>query len=134
MVQKVFAAMTKSHTLHSVRAHLSPTQAAQAASVSRWTIMRAINSNEIKAVRDNRNHWKIDPDELDRWRSSTVRTVEVAHPLHTPKDSPETLAHVAALEAENSQLRERLSEIKEDRNAWREMAQRRRWWQWNSKG
>lgn len=130
MVQKVFAAMMKAHTLHSVHAHLSPAQAAQAVSVSRWTIMRAIKNLDLKAIRDNRNHWKIDPDELDRWSTSTVRTGEAAHPVHTPKDSPETLAHVAALKAENSQLRERLSEIKEDRNAWREMAQRRRWWQW----
>jgi excisionase family DNA binding protein len=122
--------MMKVHTPHSVRAHLSPAQAAQAASVSRWTIMRAIKNHEIKANRDNRNHWKIDPDELDRWSASTVRTVEAAHSVHTPKDSAETLARVAALEAENSQLRERLSEIKEDRDAWREMAQRRRWWQW----
>ena len=120
----------KPHTSHSVHAHLSPAQAAQAASVSRWTIMRAIKRHEIKAIRDNRNHWKIDPDELDRWSASTVRTVEVAHPAHTPEDSAETLAHVASLEAENSQLRERISEIKEDRNAWREMALRRRWWQW----
>lgn len=80
MVQKVFAAMMKSHTLHSVHAHLSPTQAAQAVSVSRWTIMRAIKVHELKATRDNRNHWKIDPDELNRWSASTVRTVEVAHP------------------------------------------------------
>jgi excisionase family DNA binding protein len=130
MVQKLLAAMMKSHTLHSVRAHLSPAQAAQAVSVSRWTIMRAIKTHELKAVRDNKNHWKIDSDELDRWSATTVRTVVAAHPVHTPKDSPETLAHVAALEAENSQLRERISEIKEDRDAWREMAQRRRWWQW----
>ena len=122
--------MMKSHTLHSVHAHLSPAQAAQAVSVSRWTIMRAIKAHELKAIRDNKNHWKIDPNELDLWSTSTVRTVEDAHPVHTTRDSAETLAHVAALEAENGQLRERLSEIKEDRNAWREMAQRRRWWQW----
>lgn len=120
----------KAYTPHSVHAHLSPAQAAQAASVSRWTIMRAIKRHEIKAIRDNRNHWKIDPDELDRWSASTVRTVEAAHPIHTTKDSPETLARVAALEAENGQLRERLSEVKEDRDAWRGMAQRRRWWHW----
>ena len=122
--------MMKAHTLHSVHEHLSPAQAAQASFVSRWSIMRAIKNHELKAIRDNKNHWKIDPNELTMWSASTVRTVEVAHPVHTPKDSPETLAHVAALEAENGQLRERLSEIKEDRNAWREMAQRRRWWQW----
>jgi len=122
--------MMTSQTLHSVHAHLSPAQAAQAASVSRWTIMRAIKRHEIKATRDNRNHWKIDPDELDRWSAHTVRTVKAAHPTHTPTDSAETLARVASLEAENGQLRERLSEIKEDRDAWREMTQRRRWWQW----
>ena len=131
MVQKLLGAMMADiHTPHSVLAHLSPAQAAQAVSVSRWTIMRAIKSHELKAIRDNKNHWKIDPNELDRWSASTVRTVEDAQPVHTSKDSVETLAHVAALKAENSQLRERLSEIKEDRNAWREMAQRRRWWQW----
>lgn len=86
-------------TPHSVLAHLSPAQAAQAVSVSRWAIMRAIKSHELSAIRDNKNHWKIDPAELDRWSASTVRTVE----------------------AENDQLRERLSEIKEDRDAWREM-------------
>ena len=121
----------KSHTLHSVHAHLSPAQAAQAASVSRWTIMRAIKSHELKAFRDNKNHWKIDPDELDRWSASTVRTVEAAHPMHTSTDTPEALIKVAALEAENGQLRQRLQEAQADRDAWRGMAQKRRsWWSW----
>lgn len=92
--------------------------------------MRAIKRHELKAIRNNKNHWKIDSDELDRWSASTVRTVEVAHPVHTPSDNAETLAHVASLEAENGQLRERLLEVKEDRDAWRELAQRRRWWPW----
>ena len=124
--------MSKSHTPHSVRAQLSPAQAAQVASVSRWTIMRAIKTHDLKASRDNKNHWKINPEDLSEWSTSAVRTVEAAHPVHTPTDSAETLAKVAALEAENSQLHERLSEAKEDRDAWRAMAQSRRWWQWRS--
>lgn len=123
--------MSKTHTLHSVRAHLSPAQAAQATGVSRWTIMRAIKDQLLLAKRDNRNHWCIDPEDLDRWRSSTVRTVEAAHPMHTPNDSPETLVKVASLEVENGQLRERLLEAQADRDAWREMAQKRlSWWPW----
>jgi len=138
LLQKAEANMSKLHTLHSVHAHLSPAQAAQAVEVSRWTIMRAIKANELKAVRDNRNHWRIEPDELDKWRLHTVRTVEFAHPVHTLSDTPETLVKVAALEAENSQLRERLLDVQEDRNAWKQQAtallsapqKKRNWWPW----
>lgn len=123
--------MSKMHTPHSVRAHLSPAQAAQVAGVSRWTIMRAIKGQLLLAKRDNRNHWSINPDDLDRWRPSTVRTVEAAHHLHTISDTSEALMKVASLEAENGQLRERLLEAQADRDAWREMAQKRRsWWPW----
>lgn len=123
--------MSNMHTPHGVRAHLSPAQAAQVAGVSRWTIMRAIKDQLLLAKRDNRNHWRINPDDLDRWRRSTVRTVEAAHYLHTPNDTSEALMKVASLEAENGQLRERLLEAQADRAAWREMAQKRRsWWPW----
>lgn len=123
--------MSKMHTLHSVLAHLSPAQAAQVAGVSRWTIMRAIKDQSLLAKRDNRNHWNIDPDDLDRWRASTVRTVKVAHPSHTQNDTLETLMKVASLNAENDQLRERLLEVQADRDAWRKMAQKRHiWWPW----
>lgn len=123
--------MSKMHTLDSARAHLSPAQAAQVAGVSRWTIMRAIKDQILLAKRDNRNNWCIDTDDLDRWRASTVRTVDSAHALHTQNDTSETLVKVASLEAENGQLRERLLEVQSDRDAWREMAQKRRsWWPW----
>lgn len=111
--------------------HMSPAQAAQATGVSRWTIMRAIKDQLLLANRDNRNHWRIDPEDLDRWKAFTVRTVEVAHPIHPQNDGAEALVKVAALEAENDQLRERLLEARADRDAWREMAQKRRsWWPW----
>jgi hypothetical protein len=119
------------HTLHSVRAHLSPALAAQVSGVSRWTIMRAIKDQQLLAKRDNRNHWKIDPNELDRWRSSTVRTVEVAHPLHTPEDSPKTLAKLAGETARADAAERARDQAEADRDAWREMAQKRhRWWPW----
>jgi len=98
---------------------MSPAQAAQVVGVSRWTIMRAIKTYKLKAKRDNKNHWCIASSDLDRWRTSTVRTVEVTHSMH----APETLVKVASLEVENGQLRERLLETQVDRDAWRELAQ-----------
>lgn len=131
MVQKLLGTMmANTHTPHSVLAHLSPAQAAQAASVSRWTIMRAIKNHELKAIRDNKNHWRIDPNEFDRWSASTVRTVEDAQPVHTPKDSVETLVKLAAETARADAAERARDQAEADRDAWREMAQRRRWWSW----
>ncbi len=123
--------MADIHTPHSVLAHLSPAQAAQAVSVSRWTIMRAIKNHELKAIRDNKNHWRIDPNELDRWSASTVRTVENAQPVHTPKDSTETLIKLAAETARADAAERARDQAEADRDAWREMAQKRKgWWPW----
>lgn len=46
---------------------MSPSQAAQATGTSRRTVMRAIESQELEAFRDNRNHWKITSQALERW-------------------------------------------------------------------
>jgi excisionase family DNA binding protein len=110
---------------------MSPAQAAQVAGVSRWTVMRAINAQELQANRGNRNQWKIAPDALDRWRASTVRTPADLHTLHTP-DAVE----LAILKAENGHLRERLAATEADRDRWQSMAEklverpRRSWWPW----
>jgi len=117
-------------------AHLSPAQAAQAADVSRWTIMRAIKSHELKATRDNRNHWKITPDDLEAWTGAQCAHTVRAHPDMPTLHTPETALELAALKAENSQLRERLTSTETDRDHWRSMAEKladqpkRRWWIW----
>ena len=117
--------------LHS-SAHMSPAQAAHAAGVSRWTIMRAIKSQELRAVRDNRNHWQIAPDALDRWRASTVRT---SNDLHTTE--AERLREQLASETARADVAEALLAATEaDRNRWQAMAEkladrpRRSWWPW----
>ena len=51
-------------------AHLSPAQAAQLVKVSRRTIMRAIDTQELPAFRDNRNRWQISPEALGTWASA----------------------------------------------------------------
>lgn len=118
-----------SDDLHTL-SHMSPAQAAQVAGVSRWTIMRAIKAQELQAMRDNRNHWQIAPEALDRWRASTVRTPDAAHTPHSYQDSPETLAKLAAETA-------RADAAEADRDAWRSMAekladrpQQGGWWPW----
>lgn len=122
-------------------AHMSPAQAAQAAGVSRWAVLRAIKSQRLKAIRDNRNNWLISPDDLATWCA--------AQGAHSVRDS--AAAQVAAQGvdvAELIELRENLAranaradaaerardQAEADRDHWRAMAEkladapRRRWW------
>jgi excisionase family DNA binding protein len=115
---------------------ISPAQAAHIAKVSRRTIMRAIETRELKAIRDNRNRWKIDQSDLCRWADAQIAPSGHAHQetptLPTSKDALE----LAATKAENGQLRERLAAAETDRDRWQAMAEkladkpRRRWWPW----
>lgn len=111
--------------------HMSPAQAAQAAGVSRWTIMRAIKAHELQAVRDNRNQWKIATEDLDRWRLHSVRTSESVHTLHTPAPT-DSAVDLAVAKAQISQLQERLTAAEADRDRWQAMAEkladRPGWW------
>lgn len=59
---------------------MSPTQAAQATGTSRRTVMRAIETKELLAFRDNRNHWKITPQAIETWAFA-----HCAHSGQTPR-------------------------------------------------
>jgi cell division protein FtsB len=51
------------------------------------------------------------------------------HPSDIPKDDPALSARIASLETEVRMLRETMTDLKSDRDAWRVQAQaRRRWW------
>ena len=54
----------------SPEAPLSPAAAAKRVGCSRTTIVRALDSKELIGIRDNRNHRKITPEELDNWAKS----------------------------------------------------------------
>lgn len=105
-------------------APMSPAQAAQMKGVSRRTIMRAIEAYELKAFRDNRNHWKIDPQELDMWADAQWAPSGHVHPETPTMPSPDLTIPLACAEAERDALREQLEQIKEDRDHWRRMAER----------
>lgn len=120
---------------------MAPTQAAQKIGVSRRTLMRAIERLEIKAYRDNRNRWKIDPEDLDKWADA-----HWAPSGHTPVDMPTSPTSAPTMQdVEIERLRgevrvERaLREAAEvERDRWRGMAETlaatkpntRRWWPW----
>lgn len=106
-------------------AHMSPAQAAQVAGVSRWTIMRAIKAHELQATRDNRNHWRIAPGDLDSWRVHTVRTEVDLHTSHIPEAVVELRERLSAETA-------RADAAEADRDRWQAMAEkladRPSWW------
>ncbi len=102
------------------RSHMTPTQAAQAAGVSRWAIMRAINSQQLQARRDNRNRWQIDPNDLAEHYSHTVRTVQTAH----PDDSTELREKLAAETARANAAERARDQAEADRDRWQKMAEK----------
>lgn len=105
-------------------APMSPAQAAQLKNVSRRTIMRAIESHDLQAFRDNRNHWKIDPQMLDKWADVHCSPSEHAHNNALILPTLDSVISLARIEAERDALREQLEQIKEDRDHWRKMAER----------
>ena len=105
-------------------APMSPAQAAQLKSVSRRTIMRAIEYHELQAFRDNRNHWKIDPQALDKWADAQWALSEHAHPEVPTLPTFDLAISLARAEAERDALREQLEQVKEDRDHWRRLVER----------
>lgn len=124
-------------------AHLSPAAAAHRAGTSRWSILRAIKAQELRAHRDNRGAWQIGAEDLDAWRADRARTGALdvrAHPPHTSAAHPAeaeaaalreelagSMAEAAGLRAEVAGLRDRLADTAADRDAWRTLASRP-WW------
>lgn len=89
--------------------------------------MRAINSHKLKATRDNRNHWRISPDDLEAWCAHSVR---IAH----PDESPELREKLASETARADAAERARDQAESDRDRWRAMADnlagkpRRSWW------
>ena len=114
------------HSVCTMSKTISPAQAATLAKVSRWTVLRAVKIGEIKAHRDNRNHWQISASSLDEWCKKRALHSEGAHVVAHPdaQANQEEIIRVAKLETENHFLKEQIVELKQDRDAWRDQAQR----------
>lgn len=102
-------------------------QAAKATGVATATITRALKNGKISGQKDESGAWMIDPAELHRvfppiakQHSETPSMKEPETPRATHERTPETIA----LEREVQTLREALSDAREDRDKWRDMAER----------
>lgn len=113
--------------------HMSPAQAAEAAGVSRWAVLRAIKAQKLNANRDNRNNWRIAPDDLAGWCAAhgahMVRDGATAPSSELVADLREKLAAVTVRAEAAERARD---QAEAERDHWRAMAERlaarRRWW------
>ncbi|TWH63216.1 hypothetical protein JD78_04344 [Modestobacter roseus] len=92
--------------------------------------MRALQSGQLRGIRDNAGNWQIEPEAVDDWMSLR-RSPDRQSPAMTdgqlsvsPADTPETLSRLAVSEARVEMLTAQLSELRQDRDAWRAQAER----------
>lgn len=101
---------------------LSPKQAAAHAGCGRTSIMRALSSGSLKAMRDNEGNWQISLPALEDWmslRRSPDRhspAMTEGHSAVIPVDTPETLARMAAAEARAEILAKQVEDLRQDRD------------------
>jgi hypothetical protein len=114
---------------------LSLAEAAQATGVNRSTILRAIKRGAISGARDELGAWSVEPVELHRVFPPASSNTKSASYL------PEAAPQHALADALVAELRAQLAELREDRDAWRGVAQRLAlsapkppehvsWWRW----
>jgi excisionase family DNA binding protein len=125
-------------------------EAAAACGIDKSTVRRAVRSGRISGVRDELGVWRVEPVELHRIFPPAVARTEgapAAAPLHAPPD-----AAAAANGALVAELRAVIADLRQDRDHWREQAQRlalpkpaereadhgqakrRSWWPWRRAG
>lgn len=89
---------------------VSPQQAADLAGVSRRTIMVAIEGKSLKAHRNNRNHWQIDPQDLEAWIASRGGKSSPVSP-EVPATPTEPTVEVARLTEQLRAAEDRISDL-----------------------
>lgn len=113
--------------------------AAKATGKSKTTIQRSIAKGFISASKGNNGGYSIDPSELHRvFPMVNVDTVARPPQVNTsrPPDETPLQVKVEALEAMLEREREALTEMRSDRDAWKQQAtallgapeKKRRWW------
>lgn len=94
-------------------------EAAVACGVDKSTVRRAVRSGRISGTRDDAGIWHVEPVELHRVFPPVKRTK--ADPEAAPHEAPAQLGHDAVLVTE---LRAVIADLRTDRDAWKEQAQR----------
>src|SRR3546814_12726909 len=92
-------------------------EASEKVGVTRQTLMKAIKTGRVSAEKSDNGEWRIEPVELFRVWPPVNEVKQPLQPYITGSDTP-------GLQAENRLLREQVAALREERNAWREPAQR----------
>jgi hypothetical protein len=116
---------------------LTFTAAARLAGIDKSTLRRAVKAGKLSAARDAHGIWHIEACEMERLYPLDVPGKE--RPEADPEAVPRHAAPDAAVDTLVSELRAVISDLRQDRDSWREQAQRlalpapaqskRRWWQ-----
>ena len=114
-------------------------QAARLTGTSKTTLTRAIKAGRLSATRREDGGYSIDPAELARVyeiKPETIETggatggvVHLATPVPEPSATPatpdvETIARMAAMEAELRGLKDMVAELRQARDQWQQQAAR----------
>ena len=98
-------------------------QAATATGISKATITRALKSGKISGQKDASGAWVIDPSELHRVFPPVAQETHEAVAVQRTA-TPDQNNEINALSRELQLLRDALNDAKEDRDRWRDMAER----------
>jgi hypothetical protein len=103
---------------------LSPAEAAKHVGLTKQSVIKAIRSGRLSAIKEASGGWSIEPVELFRvWpavnqdRGKVTPQVDAGLP-------PENNEVVAALKGQIELLRSQLDDVRVDRNHWRQIAER----------
>jgi hypothetical protein len=122
-------------------------EAAAACGLNKTTILRAIKAGKISGTKDEHGGWFVEPAELHRVYPPADARSDADNGARTDTQHPAQLSDTVALvevksraelaESRLADLKTALDELRSDRDAWREQAQRlaiadqrvrRSWW------
>lgn len=98
-------------------------QAAKAAGVATSTITKALEKGKISGAKDDNGAWQIDPAELHRVYPPKA-TQASESPSVERDERPEKEAENRGLERLVATLQEQIRDLREDRDGWRQQAER----------
>ena len=93
-------------------------QASEAAGVGKPALLKAIKKGRITGKKNDKGQWEVDPSELHRVYPVNSNQPHTSEQKETHKEPPEN----SYLQRENELLREQLSDLREDRDYWRQQA------------
>lgn len=103
---------------------LSPAEAAKHVGLTKQSVIKAIRSGRLSAIKDASGGWSIEPVELFRVWPAVNQDRGKVTPQVDASLPPENSEVVAALKGQIELLRSQLDDVRVDRNHWRQIAER----------